>query len=167
MAVLVIGAGCNARAAIYPLHALGAGRIYLFNRTRRSAEELVHAIPEANVELPDTLDVASVQGPPPRVVVSTVPASATTAEEHIPDALFLPSSLFSADAGVVVDMAYKPAETSLLRLCKTVAGGKWHSVMGIEVLLEQGYRQFELWTGKRCPQSVVFKTVLVAHQGSV
>jgi len=163
---LVIGAGGTARAAIYALHAHGASRIYLFNRTRRSAEELVRAIPGANVELLDTLDVTSAQGPPPSVIVSAVPASATTTEEHVPDALFLPSSLFSADAGVVVDMAYKPAEMPLLRLGKTVAGGKWRSVMGIEVLLEQGYRQFELWTGRRCPRSVVSKTVLAAYEAS-
>jgi len=163
---LVIGAGGTAHAAIYALHALGAGWIYLFNRTRRSAEELVHVIPDANVELLDTLDVMSVQGPPPGVIVSTVPASATTTEEHVADALFLPSSLFSADAGVVADMAYKPTETPLLRLAKTVVGGKWHSVMGIEVLLEQGYRQFELWKGRRCPRSVVSKTILAAYQAS-
>jgi pentafunctional AROM polypeptide len=162
---LVIGAGGTARAAIYALHALGAARIYLFNRTRRSAEELVHAIPGAHVELLDTLDLTSLQGPPPSVIVSTVPASATTTEEGAPDALFLPSSLFSAAAGVVVDMAYKPAETPLLRLAaKTTAAGRtWHSVMGIEVLLEQGYRQFELWTGRRCPRSAVANTVLDAY----
>ena len=164
---LVIGAGGTARAAIYALHALGATRIYLFNRTRRSAEELVHAIPDARVELLDTLDVTSAQvrGPPPSVIVSTVPASATTTEGNVPDALFLPSSLFSADAGVVVDMAYKPAETPLLKLAKT-ATGKWHSVMGIEVLLEQGYRQFELWTGRRCPRGIVAETVLEAYRAS-
>ena len=167
---LVIGAGGTARAAIYALHALGATRIYLYNRTRRSAEELVHAIPGARVELLDTLDVTTcARGPPPSVIVSTVPASATTTtEEHVQDALFLPSSLFSADAGVVVDMAYKPAETPLLRLAKTAAGagGKWHAVMGIEVLLEQGYGQFELWTGRRCPRSVVARTVLEAYRAS-
>jgi pentafunctional AROM polypeptide len=165
---LVIGAGGTARAAIYALHALGATRIYLFNRTRRSAEELIHAIPGACVELLDTLDVTSMRGPPPSVIVSTVPASATTVEEHVPDALFLPSSLFSADVGVVVDMAYKPAETPLLRLAKTATGavGKWHSVMGIEVLLEQGYRQFELWTGRSCPRSVVARTVLETYRAS-
>ena len=51
--------------ANYALHALGAGRIHLFNRTRRrSAEELVqvHATPDAHVErLLDTLDVTSVR----------------------------------------------------------------------------------------------------------
>jgi pentafunctional AROM polypeptide len=74
--------------------------------------------------------------------------------------------LSSADVGVVVDMAYKPAETPLLRLAKTVAAGKWHSAMGIELLLEQGYRQFELWTGRRCPRCVVSKTVLMAYHVS-
>jgi pentafunctional AROM polypeptide len=95
-------------------------------------------IPDANVDPLDTLDVMPVWGPPPSIIVSTVPASAKTTEEHVPDALSLPSSLFSADVGVVVDMAYKPAKTPLLTLAKTVAAGKWHSVMGIEVLLEQG-----------------------------
>jgi pentafunctional AROM polypeptide len=164
---LVIGAGGTARAAIYALHSLGATCIYLFNRTRRSAEELVHAIPGAHVELLDTLDVESVQGPAPSVIISTVPSSAMTIEEDTPNALLLPSSLFSAEAGVVIDMAYKPAETPLLKLAKTIpAIRKWHSVMGIEVLLEQGYRQFELWTGRRCPRSVVAKAVLEAYHSS-
>jgi len=165
---LVIGAGGTARAAIYALHALGASRIYLFNRTRQHAEELVHAIPGAHVELVDTLDVASIQGPPPSVIVSTVTATATTTEKGVADALFLPSSLFSADTGVVVDMAYRLAGTPLLRLAKTAAsaGRTWSSVMGIEVLLEQGYKQFELWTGRRCPRRVVAETVLEAYRAS-
>ena len=64
-------------------------------------------------------------------------------------------------------LAYKPAEALLLTLAKKVAAGKWHLVMGIEVSLEQGHtgRQFELWTGRRCPRSVVSKTVLAAYHG--
>jgi pentafunctional AROM polypeptide len=156
---LVIGAGGTARAAIYALHALGASRIYLFNRTRRSAEELVHAIPGAHVELLDALDVTSIQGPPPSIIVSTVPASATTTEKGtVADSLFLPSSLFSADAGVVVDMAYRPAETPLLRLAKTTAGAsasrKWSSVMGIEVLLEQWLKRS--WRRTKHPPENLF-----------
>jgi len=65
-----------------------------------------------------------VQGPPPSIIVSTVPASALTAEERVLGALFLWSPLFSADAGVVIDVAYKPAETLPLRSAKMVAGGK-------------------------------------------
>jgi pentafunctional AROM polypeptide len=51
-------------------------------------------------------------------------------------------------------------------LTKTVAAGKWHLVMGIEVLLKQGYRQIELWMGRRCPRSVVSKTALAAYHES-
>ncbi|KAH9003316.1 Pentafunctional AroM protein [Lactarius hatsudake] len=163
---LVIGAGGTARAAIYALHSLGATRIYLFNRTRRSAEELVNAIPGARVELLDTLDLSSVPGVvAPSVIVSTVPASATTTNEGVPNALLLPSTLFSAEAGVVVDMAYKPAETPLLKLAKTAvpADRTWRTVAGIEVLLEQGFQQFELWTGRTCPKSAVAKAVLEAY----
>ena len=105
--------------------------------------------------------MAPVQGPP-NVIVSTVPASATTTEEHVQDMLFL----FSADAGVVVDMAHKPAETPLLILARTEAAGKWHSVMIIAVLLEQRHGQFELWTRRRLPQSVMSKTVLAAYHAS-
>jgi shikimate 5-dehydrogenase len=113
--------------------------------------------------------VTSAQGPPRSVIVivSTVSASATTTK--IPDTFFSLLSLFSADPGVVLDMVYyKLAETPLLRLAKTVvATGRWHSVMGVEVLLEQGYRQFKLWTGWGCPRGVlVSKTVLAACQGS-
>ncbi|KAH9173826.1 Pentafunctional AroM protein [Lactarius sanguifluus] len=152
---LVIGAGGTARAAIYALHSLGATRIYLFNRTRRSAEELVNAIPGARVELLDTLDLSSVPGAvAPSVIVSTVPASATTTNEGVPNALLLPSTLFSAEA-----------ETPLLKLAKTAvpADRTWRTVAGIEVLLEQGFQQFELWTGRTCPRSAVAKAVLEAY----
>jgi len=58
-----------------------------------------------------------------------------------------------------VDMAYKPAETPLLSLAKSAAP-TWARVMGVEVLLEQGYVQFETWTGRRCPKHIIAKRVL-------
>ena len=59
-----------------------------------------------------------------------------------------------------------PVETLLLGLTKTMAGGKWYSGMGIEVFLEQGYRQFEPWMGRRCPRGVVPKMALAVYQVS-
>ncbi|KAG2088165.1 uncharacterized protein F5147DRAFT_789634 [Suillus discolor] len=142
-AALVVGAGGTARAAIFALQSLGAQRIYLFSRS-----------------LIETLDVWPAEGPAPTVIVSTVPASATTTDSTNPGAVLLPLALFDATVnGAVVDMAYKPAETHLLTLAKSAAPN-WARVVGVEVLLEQGYAQFETWMGRRCPKHVVSKSVV-------
>ena len=154
---LVIGAGGTSRAAIYALQSLGAKKIYLFNRTRSSAQTLVDAFPDAKIEVIDNLE--SWSGTSPTIVVSTVPAQATSTEHNVTGALYLPGSIFEAHSGVVVDMAYKPAETPLLTLAEEVGKG-WQSVKGVEVLLEQGYCQFELWTGRKAPRKVMAEAVL-------
>jgi len=156
-ASLVIGAGGTARAAIYALQQLNADVIYLYNRTVRKAEELALAFPDAPVKVLQQL--GQWDGLPPNVIVSTVPASATTVDKE-GSAISLSSQLFEYRAGpaVVVDMAYRPAETPLLRLAKA-AGGSWASVPGVEVLLEQGYEQFKIWTGRSCPKTLVANTV--------
>ncbi|KAJ7088604.1 Shikimate dehydrogenase [Mycena epipterygia] len=153
-AALVIGAGGTARAAIYALHSLGAKTVYIYNRTRSNAQTLADAFPHAHVQLLDTLNEWPNGIVPPNVIVSTVPSNAATTSES-PDALHLSSNLFLYKDGpaVVIDMAYKPAQTSLLALAKE-AGNNWESVRGLDVLLEQGYVQFERWTGRACPRSV-------------
>lgn len=165
---LVIGAGGTARAAIYALQNLGAGTIYLHNRTTKRAEELAAVFPDARVKVIEELKWAD--GQAPNIIVSTVPASATTTSASDDDtgALSLPASLFSYRHGsaVVVDMAYKPEETPLLSLAKGVSGasGNWSRVPGVEVLLEQGYVQFELWTGRKCPKEQVATKVLEKYR---
>ncbi|KAJ7254628.1 aromatic amino acid family biosynthesis-like protein [Mycena haematopus] len=166
-AALVIGAGGTARAAIYALQALGAQKIYIYNRTRRSAQTLADAFPHAHVELLDSLNEWPSGIVPPNVIVSTVPASATATSDS-PNALALSPNLFLYKDGpaVVIDMAYKPAVTPLLALAKE-AGDNWGSVRGLDVLLEQGYVQFELWTGRVCPKRVVAERVRARYAETV
>jgi pentafunctional AROM polypeptide len=165
----VIGAGGTARAAVYALHELGARTVYLYNRTRSKAEALVGAFPDIHLVVLDApgdkegsswLPDGAVQ---PSIVVSTVPACALTAIAPIDSNDKRPrisNEIFGAEGGVVVDMAYRPVETDLLKLEKGVSGGRWKAVQGLEVLLEQGYAQFERWTGRRCPRTEVRKRVL-------
>ncbi|EIW56195.1 aromatic amino acid family biosynthesis-like protein [Trametes versicolor FP-101664 SS1] len=165
-AALVIGAGGTSRAAIYALWKLGIQTIYLINRTRGSAETLVAAFPDAKIQLVEELGVWPNGGPAPTVVISTVPASATSLDSSATNALYLPRALFAATkGGVVVDMAYKPADTPLLLLAANV-GTHWRTVKGVEVLLEQGYHQLHLWTGRHCPKGVVAERVLKAYSAS-
>ncbi|KAF8632649.1 hypothetical protein AX17_004782 [Amanita inopinata Kibby_2008] len=163
---LVIGAGGTARAAIYALHNLGAKHIYLFNRTRANALELAKAFTDAPVTVLDSVAQWPAGAPPPNVIVGTVPASATTLTEGERGLLLTPQLYEYKDGpAVVVDMAYKPAETPLLRLAKA-AGSNWETVPGVEVLLEQGYVQFELWTGRCCPRPLVAELVRERYHAS-
>ncbi|KAH6909954.1 Shikimate dehydrogenase [Coprinopsis sp. MPI-PUGE-AT-0042] len=187
---LVIGAGGTARAAIYALADLGAPLIYLFNRTTSKARDLASEFEGVvaqksggRIEVLERLGGGWKDETMPNVVVSSVPASGTVidGEEEVSPTentgstgagqVTLTRDIFAYRDGpaVVIDMAYKPAETPLLRLAKDVGGsasatgnvgkmtvaGNWHCVPGLEVLLEQGYMQFELWTGKRCPKEQV------------
>ncbi|KAF7324736.1 Pentafunctional AROM polypeptide [Mycena kentingensis (nom. inval.)] len=167
-AALVIGAGGTARAAIYALRSLGAKTIYLFNRTRTNLETLAAAFPDANLRILDKLGAWPNGAAPPNVIVSTVPSNATTTEVGQPNALYLPPELFAYKDGpaVVMDMAYKPAQTALLQLA-TGAGENWNSVRGLDVLLEQGYVQFELWTGRVCPKKAVAERVRARYAQTV
>ncbi|KAF8443895.1 aromatic amino acid family biosynthesis-like protein [Boletus edulis BED1] len=169
-AALVIGAGGTARAAVYALVTLGVREVYVFNRTRAKAEAIATAFDDAREgQAQGTTRVRTLEAldawpcGPPCVIVSTVPADATTGlATPSTHAMYLPTMLFTAPTGVVVDMAYKPAETPLLRLAAETAPG-WARVRGVEVLLEQGYVQFETWTGKRCPRDKVREQVLARY----
>lgn len=160
-AALVIGAGGASRASIYALQSLGVPIIYLYNRTRSTAQAVVDAFPHSQIEILDEVDKWS--GPSPSVIISTVPAYVTArpSDADVTQKLVLPEKLFEYSEGraVVIDMAYKPAETPLLKLAKEKAGKNWERVPGVSILLLQAYVQFEHWTGRRCPRGVVEKTV--------
>ena len=154
-AALVIGAGGTARAAIYALQALDAQVIYLHNRTTSKAQALALAFPSARIQVLEAIDEWPANVAPPNVIVSTVPSDAMTLAPG--NGIFpLSSKLFDYRNGqaVVVDMAYRPAVTPLLKLAEETAAN-WVVVPGLEVLLAQGYVQFEKWTGRLCPKATV------------
>jgi pentafunctional AROM polypeptide len=156
-AALVIGGGGTSRAALYALHILGVSIIYLYNRTRQSAEQLVAVFPaDYNIIIIDNVD--AFPSAAPSVIISTVPASATSLVSS-KNTILLSEKLFSANGGVVVDMAYRPSPTPLLQLARSIKSSKWQVVEGVGVLLEQGYRQFESWTGMRAPTSTIRRMV--------
>jgi len=66
---------------------------------------------------------------------------------------------YGVEEGVLGDMAYQPNDTPLIALAKAAGKKSWAIVNGLEVLLEQGYVQFELWTERRCPREAVARRV--------
>lgn len=165
-ASLVIGAGGTCRAAVYALHQMGFKIIYVYNRTPANIVKIIDAFPkEYNIVPLTSLDADSFPLGAPLAVVSTVPASSTTTSKLEIAAgissLYLPESLLSKEpAGVVVDMAYKPHKTPLIELAESKG---WRTVAGIEILLQQAFHQFRLWTGKKAPEKEITDKVMPAY----
>lgn len=150
---LVIGAGGTCRAAIFAMHSLGATTIYLYNRTLANAEKVKAAFPENfNIVVIDSLNLTFV----PSVVVSTVPGESLSLDKA--NGIYIDGDvLLKAPSGVAIDLAYKPRKTALMELAKARQG--WKAVSGLEILCLQGFRQFQMWTGKVAPKDKIREAV--------
>ncbi|TAQ83825.1 hypothetical protein B7494_g7852 [Chlorociboria aeruginascens] len=142
---LVIGAGGTARAAIYALHSLSHSPIYILARTPSKLPGLVSSFPpDFNIIPLTTVSAAEELEVPPSVAIATVPAEKAI-ENNMREVL---AALFRHEKGcgkrVVLEMAYKPSVTPLMRMA-TDAG--WVAIPGLEVLSAQGWYQFQKWTG--------------------
>jgi pentafunctional AROM polypeptide len=160
---LILGAGGTARAAAYVANKLGLKPIY-YNRTPAKAEELVAKFGGAivtnleNTNQNDGRSLGSIieSADDIRVVISTLPAAANF---ELPDWL-----LFQRDIKpIVFDVNYKPFSTALLRQAEKAG---CPVVRGSEMLWEQGVGQFELWTDRTAPYSVMKQIVLQNCQDS-
>jgi pentafunctional AROM polypeptide len=138
LVALVVGAGGTARAACYAVRQMGM-ILLVSNRTAQKAVDLAAQFGGRAVELGDA-GVGAVD-----VVVSTIPGTV---------GFTLPAAVLGAEGGggscpVVLDAAYKPRETALLRQA-AVAGCV--CIPGASMLLEQGVEQFERWTSRPAPR---------------
>ncbi|KAI5797733.1 type I 3-dehydroquinase-domain-containing protein [Geopyxis carbonaria] len=182
---LVVGAGGMARAAIYALHKIGVGNIFLCNRTPSRAIQLAEYFNGRNSAAssraespadtrcsPDTvymvqhLPLSQTSWPAayrlPTIIVSCIPAHSI--QGHPPANFTVPDGwLASPTGGVCIELAYKPRVTPLLQQVRTLASRGWIGVDGLEVLPEQGYAQFELFLGREAPRRVMRDAVEEAY----
>ncbi|KAK9453669.1 shikimate-5-dehydrogenase [Dipodascopsis uninucleata] len=151
---LVIGAGGAARASVYALYILGASHIAIFNRSRAKAQAIVDEMLTygiSNVIVVDSLDTNSWSSDISSlaIIIGNIPGDALR-ESDFPDILF---SKYNNTTPVLVEMAYKPDVTPLMKVAQKT--DNWVIVRGTDVLLEQGYRQFELWTKHEAPKTTM------------
>lgn len=147
---LIIGAGGASKAAVIALWKMGA-KIEISNRTPERAEELVRSM---------------------RVFLKTIPLEALTNEKPyslivnatpvgmrgFDSSTIVPESLI-AGADAVMDMVYNPIETPLLTAAKP-HGVK--TIHGLDMLLHQGAKAFEIWTGVKAPIEVMRRELMGA-----
>ncbi len=141
---LVIGAGGVARAAVFGLRDKGA-EVQILNRTPETAQKLARQAGAKVVKREQLFksEFDIVINATPVGMVGTKTVSPLTAEE--------------LRTKFVFDLVYSPLETPLLRLARqkdiTV-------IAGIEMFVQQGARQFEIWTGKPAPEEEMLRVVL-------
>lgn len=136
--VLIAGYGGAARAAAFSLCDAGA-KVTITGRDVKRAQALARAVRADAV----TLDNAALNEYD--VLIHATPVGMS------PD---VEGCLFTGKlpAAIVFDMVYNPHETALLKAAKQQGCTVIH---GIEMLVEQAARQFEIWTGESAPVSVM------------
>jgi 3-dehydroquinate dehydratase / shikimate dehydrogenase len=144
--ILIFGAGGSARAAALALVSAGAA-IAICARREKAARELARAfggevVPRAalRTEFFDAILNATPVGMHPHDGVSPL----------------APNEL---NCRLVMDLINRPERTHLLKLA---ASKGLATVPGVEMLLAQGYAQWELWTGKHAPEALMRRAVLAA-----
>jgi shikimate dehydrogenase len=147
--VLLLGAGGAGRTAALRLAMEDAAELFLVNRTGRKAVELAE---EVKRKFPS----ATVSVGYPKTTVDLL-LNATSVGLKADDGLPFDERKFPMrQARAVYDMIYRPAETKLLAVAKRAG---CDTANGLGMLLHQGAKAFEIWTGRRAPVEIMRKAL--------
>jgi 3-dehydroquinate dehydratase/shikimate dehydrogenase len=144
--ILIMGAGGVARAAAFGLKNKGA-EVFITNRTAEKGQTLAR---QAKVKYLKRADVAKQSFD---VMINATPVGMNGNKQS-------PLEEKELNTKYVFDLVYTPAET---RLTKMAVAKGLQVIPGLEMFVQQGARQFEIWTGKPAPMAemayVVTKTL--------
>jgi 3-dehydroquinate dehydratase/shikimate dehydrogenase len=141
--VAVLGAGGAARAAVFGLVEQGA-EVLVVNRTHE------HAVTLARQAKAKSLKHELLAKQRFDVIINATPCGMAGTKQT------LPLAENELNASLVFDMVYNPLETPLLKLAKSRGLAV---ISGLEMFVQQGARQFEIWTGKPAPESEMMRVV--------
>lgn len=145
--VLVLGAGGSARAAVFGLRDKGA-EVFILNRTPETAAKLAKQAGAKVIKheaiLKTSFDAILNATP---VGMAGQKATPILKDEEV------------ARARLVFDLVYNPLDTPLIRLARQQ---NIPVVTGVEMFIQQGARQFEIWTGKPAPEEEMLRVVVHA-----
>jgi shikimate dehydrogenase len=136
---LVLGAGGSARAAVWALLHAGAADVAVWNRTPERAVALARDLGARAVDRhapADLLVNCTSVGLRPGAGLDDLPLDERDLAAH----------------GIVVDLVYAPGETPLAAAARRAGATV---VDGLEVLVRQGARSLERWTGRPAPVEVM------------
>jgi len=137
--VALLGAGGTARAALAAAREVGATAVTVFARRLEAIEELAPVAEDLSLTLIGMAWAYAATAAEADVVVSTVPKGVADP---------LAASMAWRPETVLFDAVYDPWPTPL---AASAAQAGCHTVSGLDLLLAQAARQFELFTGVDAP----------------
>jgi shikimate dehydrogenase len=152
MHVLLLGAGGAARAIVAALsEQIGIAKVIIANRDPNRAKELAEIGSELGLDCGTvSLDQASRISPDSDLIVNSTSMGMKNEPSIIDHANIKKGS-------IIYDIVYRPITTDLIENAKYAQAVVVH---GYEMLIEQGARAFELWTGIPAPRDVMKKSLL-------
>ena len=158
--VCVIGAGGSARAVIYTLiRNFKPQKIYLVNRTEQHAEALKQhfkskmkfdGIVTKELQQPDLINVLNSCS----LIVNSTPVGMYPTTD---DSVLSTADVFVKDQ-IVFDLVYNPVKTKFLILAESKNAV---TINGLNMLVQQAAKSFNLWTGNEFPTEKVYKSLLL------
>lgn len=174
------------RAAVYGMLQLGVRNVVIYNRTKTNAEKLIthyqgllddkvkgrpsplaisvsndmpvrfHTIAARNEVWPEGFQQ-------PTIIISCIPTH-RIGDNPSPEFTLPEHWLQSPTGGVVMEVAYRNIRTPLLEQIRGKAVQGWVTVDGLDLLPDQAFAQFELFTGKRAPRRLMRAEVLKGYR---
>jgi 3-dehydroquinate dehydratase/shikimate dehydrogenase len=133
--ILVLGAGGAARAAVFGLKERGA-EVSILNRTAAAAQKLAK---QAKAKVINRTMLKKLEFD---VIINATPAGMEGNKDP------LPLTEQEMKAKYFFEMVYTPAETRMMKMARSRG---MQVIAGSEMFVQQGARQFEIWTGKPAP----------------
>lgn len=148
--ILVVGAGGAARGAIAALCRSGAKRIVICNRSIENARAVMS---DMKNRYPETfIDVVSRNQVSEECLASTSLLLNTTSLGMNGERIEGINPAHLPKSAKVYDMVYSSSATPLI---KEASDGGLRAANGLGMLVAQGERAFEIWTGQRPPEGVM------------
>jgi len=143
--VLLLGAGGAGRTAALKLASEDIAELFLVNRTKIKAETLAREIAMRSPGVRVTIGYPAGQ-------VDLVINATSLGLKPADDLPFDKAQFSVSQARAVYDMIYRPVETPLLKTAKAAA---CRTANGLGMLLYQGARALEIWTGQAAPLDIM------------
>jgi 3-dehydroquinate dehydratase / shikimate dehydrogenase len=132
--VLLVGAGGVARAAAFGLKAKGA-EVFITNRSPEKAQSLARQFKTKYIKRSEVAKQSF------DVIINATPVGMGNGKQT-------PLEEKELNTKYVFDLVYVPAETRLIKMARAKG---IQVIPGLEMFVQQGARQFEIWTGKPAP----------------